>query len=74
MSSEPKLFYKGNPIEYVYDPDLLRWVCPEGTFCYNPKHLYPWTRLIKVRKGLIWAKVALRNVPKRYRLMLVLFE
>lgn len=74
MSSESKLFYKGNLIEEVYDPDLLRWVCPEGTFRYHPHNYYPWTRLIRVRKGLIWAKVALRNVPKKYRLMLVLFQ
>lgn len=74
MKPESKLFYKGNLIEYVYDPDLLSWVCPEGTFCFNPNNYYPWTRLIRVRKGLVWAKVALRNVPKSYRLMLVLFQ
>lgn len=72
MSKQVWLFYKGLPINgdrLTSAEDYLR-----GTYCYYPGGYYHWMQVIKVGSKLVWAKVALRNVPKKYRALLLLIN
>lgn len=72
MSKKSWMFYKGEHIASL--PFIQHSEYKEGTYCFNSESIYPWTRLIRVRAGLVWAKVALRNVPKQYRGLLLLLK
>ena len=45
-----------------------------GTYWYSTGNYYLWMKVITVRTGKVWAKVALRNVPKKYRALLLLIN
>lgn len=64
-------FYKGIPSAWV--PYVEIDTRPAGTILYSPDNpSFKWTQVITTRRGKCWAKIALRNVPKKYRMMLLL--
>ena len=72
MSKDVWLFHKGLPIDGdAFTPADNHLI---GTYCYYPKGYYQWTQVIKVGTRQVWAKVALRNVPKKYRALLLLIN
>ena len=67
------LFYEGKATAHT---GIIPWAeeHPLGTIYYSPDWIPNWVIVIEVRKRKIWAKIALKNVPKQYRGLLLLLK